>query len=113
MTAGKSKVASAAKKRPVSGGTAAQSRQGSEELMPHEFLLKVARGETIDGHVPTFAERLDAAKQALPYFAPRLAPEPARDDEEEKLTVTVLRFAGEGPVEGAPGGATGVPDRKP
>jgi len=32
--------------------------------LPHEFLLRVARGEEIDGHIPTFAERIDAAKAA-------------------------------------------------
>lgn len=40
--------------------------------MPHEFLLRVVRGEDIDGHLPTFAERIDAAKAAAQYFAPRL-----------------------------------------
>jgi len=40
--------------------------------LPHEFLLRVARGEEIDGHIPTFAERIDAAKAAAQYFAPRL-----------------------------------------
>ena len=42
-------------------------------LLPHEFLLAVARGENVDGHKPTFAERLDAAKTAAPYFAARLS----------------------------------------
>lgn len=42
-------------------------------LLPHEFLLAVTRGETIDGHTPTFDERKDAAKAAAPYFAPKLA----------------------------------------
>ena len=41
--------------------------------LPHEFLLRIVRGEAIDGMVPTFADRLDAAKAAAPYFAPRLA----------------------------------------
>lgn len=40
--------------------------------LPHEFVLAVARGEEIDGYRPTFAERVDAAKVAAPYFAPRL-----------------------------------------
>lgn len=41
--------------------------------LPHEFLLRVGRGETIGEHVPTFQERVDAAKAAAPYFAPKLA----------------------------------------
>lgn len=41
--------------------------------LPHEFLLRIARGESIDGHAPAFNERIDAAKAAAPYFAPRLA----------------------------------------
>jgi hypothetical protein len=41
--------------------------------LPHEFLLRISRGEEIDGHTPEFAERVDAAKAAAPYYAPRLA----------------------------------------
>ena len=41
--------------------------------LPHEFLLRVARGEAVDGETPTFDKRVDAAKAAAPYFAPRLA----------------------------------------
>jgi hypothetical protein len=41
--------------------------------LPHEFLAAIARGETIDGHEPTFEERMDAAKHAAPYYAPKLA----------------------------------------
>ncbi len=41
--------------------------------LPHEFLLRVMRGNKISGHRPTFAERLDAAKAAAPFYAPRLA----------------------------------------
>jgi len=41
--------------------------------LPHEFLLRIVRGEAIDGHAPEFAERMDAAKAAAPYYAPRLA----------------------------------------
>lgn len=41
--------------------------------LPHEFLLRVSRGETIDGENPAFDKRIDAAKAAAPYFAPRLA----------------------------------------
>jgi hypothetical protein len=42
-------------------------------MLPHEFLCAVSRGETIDGHEPSFDERLDAAKAAAPYYAPKLA----------------------------------------
>lgn len=41
--------------------------------LPHEVLLRVSRGETIDGYKPSFAERMDAAKAAAPYYAPKLA----------------------------------------
>lgn len=49
-------------------------------MMPHEFLLMVARGEPVeifDGkkklvHYPNFTERLQAAKDACPYFVPKL-----------------------------------------
>jgi hypothetical protein len=30
-------------------------------------------GKEIDGHTPTFAERLEAAKAAAPFYAPKLA----------------------------------------
>lgn len=42
-------------------------------LMPHEFLLSVARGEKIGTYTPTFAERIDAAKAAANYYAPKLS----------------------------------------
>lgn len=42
-------------------------------MLPHEFLAAVARGESVDGYVPTFEDRLDAAKAAAPFYAPRLA----------------------------------------
>jgi hypothetical protein len=41
--------------------------------LPHEFLLRVSRGEKIGEHEPGFLERVDAAKAAAPYFAPRLS----------------------------------------
>lgn len=42
-------------------------------LLPHEFLAAIARGEMIGDHQPTFEERMDAAKAAAPFYAPRLA----------------------------------------
>jgi hypothetical protein len=41
--------------------------------LPHEILLAIARGEPLDGHKPTFAERMDAAKAAAPYYGARLS----------------------------------------
>jgi hypothetical protein len=41
-------------------------------MLPHEFLCAVAQGRVIDDHTPTFEERLDAAKAAAPYYAPKL-----------------------------------------
>lgn len=42
-------------------------------MLPHEFLAAIARGEMIGDHEPTFEERMDAAKAAAPFFAPKLA----------------------------------------
>jgi hypothetical protein len=60
------------------GSVNQMSRKAREEAaktgeLPHEFLLRIARGESIDGHAPAFNERMDAAKAAAPYFAPKLA----------------------------------------
>lgn len=54
--------------------------------LPHEFLLRVSRGEPVlhyvendDGtieqkqFVPTWRERIKAAEMVAPYFAPKLA----------------------------------------
>lgn len=47
--------------------------------LPHEFLLRVSRGEMIvmpgqkKPHYPTFSERVQAADKAAPYYAPRLS----------------------------------------
>lgn len=53
----------------------ARAREAAAKLgeLPHAFLARVARGDEIDGHKPTFNERMDAAKAAAPYFAPRLS----------------------------------------
>lgn len=40
--------------------------------VPHIFLLRIARGEEIDGYQPTFQDRVDAAKNCAGYFAPKL-----------------------------------------
>jgi hypothetical protein len=53
-----------------------RDRQASiATMLPHEFLLAVARGRSIMGRKPTPAERRDAAKEAAPYYAPRLRAE--------------------------------------
>ena len=75
----------------------AQQRSGNA-LLPHELLLKIARGAVIDGHRPSFAERMAAARQAQPYFAARLAPERAKDN--EPLIVDVIRFSESARIEG-------------
>lgn len=41
--------------------------------LPHEFLLRVSRGEKIDGKVSSIQARIDAAKAAAPYFAAKLS----------------------------------------
>ena len=40
--------------------------------LPHEFLLSIVRGEEVDGVVPKLDQRIDAAKAAAPYFAPKM-----------------------------------------
>lgn len=52
--------------------------------LPHQFLLRVSRGGEVDGREPTFEERLDAAKAAAPYFAPKLA------QVEQKIETTTI-----------------------
>ena len=41
--------------------------------LPHEFLLKIVRGEPIDGTSPSIEQRIHAAIAVAPYFAPKLA----------------------------------------
>ena len=41
--------------------------------LPHEFLLSIVRGEEIDGAVPKLDQRIEAAKAAAPYFAPKMS----------------------------------------
>ena len=72
----------------------ARAKAMQEGILPHEWLLKVARGEGIEQHVweeirdeddelvsrklvkvtlyPDIELRIDAAKAAAPYYAPRL-----------------------------------------
>lgn len=58
-------------------------------MLPHEWMLAVMRGEQINHFaydydtqeiievivLPTFADRMEAAKSAAPYFANKLQPE--------------------------------------
>lgn len=50
-----------------------RDKAAASGMLPHEFLLTVVRGEVVDGYTPTFAERLEAAKAAAPFFAPKLS----------------------------------------
>lgn len=52
---------------------AAREKAAETGILPHEFLLAVSQGHDIDGHRPSFVERLDAAKAAAPYYAPKLS----------------------------------------
>jgi hypothetical protein len=52
--------------------TAVAHAKATGEL-PHEFLLRVVRGECIDDQYPTLGQRIAAAVSAAPYFAPKLA----------------------------------------
>lgn len=49
----------------------AKAKAGGE--LPHQFLLRVMRGEDIDGERPSLQMRIAAAMSAAPYFAPKLA----------------------------------------
>lgn len=42
--------------------------------LPHQLLLRVARGDAFNGRPPTFDERFEAMKMTLPYYAAKLAP---------------------------------------
>lgn len=73
------------------------------DLLPHEFLLKISQGdkfvdfeETPDGKYvpklwrPAMKDRIDCAKAAAPYFAPRLqAVKHSGDSEADPIKVEV------------------------
>lgn len=46
---------------------------GENGGLPHEFLPRVPGAEEINGTKPTFEQTIEAAKAAVPYFAPKLA----------------------------------------
>lgn len=70
-----------------------RAREGGE--MPHEFLLRIARGETIQmntpigkvEYMPTFAERVTAAVNCAPYFVPRLNAIEAKIEQSTKFEI--------------------------
>lgn len=59
--------------------------------LPHEFLLRVSRGKVraIDGEKVDLAMRLEAAKAAAPYYAPKLT----SVSQESKVQVQVLQIS--------------------
>jgi hypothetical protein len=72
-------------------------------LLPHEWLLQVMQGEQkvrdalkVDGEIveierlPTFEERMDAAKAAAPFYAPKLAAAALVNPDDEKNPVEEL-----------------------
>ena len=55
----------------MSAAAVAQAKATGE--LPHEFLLRVVRGESIGDQAPTLEQRIAAAVSVAPYFAPKLA----------------------------------------
>jgi hypothetical protein len=81
------------------------SRKDYGEL-PHEFLLRVTRGDAIMHGMdekgepifvrPTFEQRIDAAKYAAPFYAPKLAQvEVLTDTTDEELDTIIEQLARE------------------
>jgi hypothetical protein len=58
--------------------------------LPHVFLLRVMRGEKIDGIQPSFEMRIDAAKAACTYFVPRLSSVAVTDEDGKPLQTQQL-----------------------
>lgn len=99
---------------------AARLRAAQTGELPHEFLLRVARGELIQGKrvdedgvvtihydQPDLSTRIDAAKAAAPYYAPKLATveliQNVGDDELDQLIAESAAAAGFGLVAGGEG----------
>jgi len=100
-------------------------KAASEGLMPHEILLKAARGEAFtvrklviikyksgpnrgeekerrweeETYYPTFNEQIECARSAAPFFAPRLATQTVKTDENtaDALTEVMKQLAGKLP----------------
>jgi hypothetical protein len=51
----------------------AVARAKSTGELPHEFLLRIVRGEMIDGQLPSLEQRIAAAVSVSPYFASKIA----------------------------------------
>lgn len=80
-------------------------KHAHEGELPHEFLLRVARGQKIQHgedpitgeplfFQPSREERIDCAKAAAPYFAPRLsATEVIRGIDDQALLELIIGFA--------------------
>jgi len=87
----------------------------TDELLPHELLLRVAQGYgiahqklvveydedtglmvervAVETVYPSFKVRLDAAKQAAPYYAPRLATQTVHVSNADELKEALAEFA--------------------
>jgi hypothetical protein len=51
----------------------ARTEAAASGELPHEFLLRISRGEEVGGFRPEFKDRMAAAIAAAPYFAPKMA----------------------------------------
>lgn len=118
-----------AKGQPNKISRRARAEAAGQGLLPHEWLLKVTRGEPVEQkeHEPvldasgvpkldkynkpvmmlvtrdyyaTFSERLDAAKSAAPYYAPRLAAQQLNlgEDMTAKIVDLMKMFGGKLPT---------------
>lgn len=134
MASRSAKSPAARKTTRSSRKTAAEKKQISDELidqakneglLPHEILLKAARGEAFKvktlvivryktgpnkgmekerrweehDYYPTFNEQIECARSAAPYFAPRLATSTVKTDENtaDALTQVMKELAGKLP----------------
>ena len=103
-----SKIAKAAREKAIATGE-----------LPHEFLLRIVRGEAIyRDHVHPrtklvtkiaeiygFTERIDAAKAAAPYYAPKISTvEVIHGVSDDELDAIIARAASEAGVSISTGG---------
>lgn len=103
-----SKIAKAAREKAIATGE-----------LPHEFLLRIVRGEAIyrdHVHARTkevtkvaevygFPERIDAAKAAAPYYAPKISTvEVIHGVSDDELDAIIARAASEAGVSISPSG---------
>ena len=86
--------------KPNTVSNLAREKYAESGLLPHEFLLMVARGEPIkhtlqaeDGNIsevevyPSLEWRIDAAKAAANYFAPKLAIQSVSVERKNELSI--------------------------